>query len=155
MTNQPLNDCEQELPSASTPMSIGFWFGHVGRAYRNRLQARLHELGMHIGQEIVIMTLVNEDGQTQSQLAETLRVEPPTVTKMIGRMERNGWVERRPDSEDGRITRVYVTERARSLSREIERVWAELESEMLVGVSDIEQALLRRVLDTMHANLKR
>lgn len=135
--------------------SIGYRFAQVGRTHRNAIQARLTALGLHTGQEIVIMALMEHDGQAQNQLAEALCVEPPTVAKMVARMERDGWLERRGDSDDGRVTRVFLTEKARALVPQIGAAWADVEMAMLVGVSEIEQALLRRVLHTMHSNLER
>ena len=55
------------------------------------------------------MELWDHDGRTQADLAESLGVEPTTVTKMLQRMEGSDLVDRRPDATDRRAIRVYLT----------------------------------------------
>ena len=89
----------------------------------------------------------------QSQLAACMGVEPPTATKMLQRMEHAGLIERRPDPEDARISRVYLTERGRALEQPVLEVWKQLETQTVAGLSPTEQALLRRLLMQVSANL--
>lgn len=133
---------------------MGFLLSQIGRAHRYHAQMGLNRLGLHIGQEMVIMHLLREDGQTQSQLADAMCVEPPTLTKMLSRMETVGWVERRGDPDDGRISRVYLTERARNLAAPMATIWDDLEARMMAGISEVEQAFLRRLMAQMYKNLE-
>ena len=82
-----------------------------------------------------------------------LCVEPPTVTKMLQRMEKAGLVERRQDDEDGRASRVNVTAQGRALQQPILQVWDNLEARMLANMTMTEQTLLRRLLIQALANL--
>jgi len=94
---------------------IGFQLLQVHKAHRQRAEASLNKLGIHTGQEMILFQLWIEEGIPQSQLAASMEVEPPTATKMLQRMERAGLIERRPDPEDARVSRVYLTERGRAL----------------------------------------
>ena len=125
----------------------------IMKAHRNHAEAGLSEIGLHVGQEFVLFNLSCHDGATQSQLADYLCVEPPTVTKLVQRMEANGLLERRTDSDDGRVSRVYLTERSHELLDGVRAVWAELEAQTVKGLSDMEQALLRRLLIQLLNNL--
>ena len=72
---------------------------------------------------------------------------------MLQRMERAGLIERRPDPEDARVSLVYLTERGRALEQPVLEVWKQLEAQTVAGLSATEQALLRRLLMQVSANL--
>lgn len=133
--------------------ALGYLLVQVCKAHRNRVQARLSEIGLYAGQEMILMRLCEGQGVTQSQLVDDLCVEPPTVTKMLQRMESVGLVERRQDSEDARVSRVYLTAQGEAIEGSLRSIWQELEVETTAGLSETEQALLRRLLLQVYANL--
>jgi len=132
---------------------IGFQVLQVHKAHRQRAEAALNKLGVHTGQEMILLQLWNEQGIPESQFAAFMGVQPPTATKMLQRMERAGLIERRPDLEDARISRVYLTERGRALEQPVLKVWRQLEAQTVAGLSPTERALLRRLLMQVSANL--
>ena len=54
-------------------------------------------------------------GCTQKELAEKMQVKPSTLNVMIGRMEKNGYIEKKQDEKDSRKSRIYFTEKGRSI----------------------------------------
>jgi DNA-binding MarR family transcriptional regulator len=82
-----------------------------------------------------------------------MEVEPPTVTKMLQRMEGAGLIERRPDPDDARVSRVYLAERGRALEQSVLDVWKQLEARSVSGLSLTEQTLLHRLLMQVLTNL--
>lgn len=132
---------------------VGYQIVQVCKAHRNRAEAGLSALGLHAGQEMILFLLWAEEGLTNSYLAERLGVEPPTVSKMLQRMECAGLVERRADSEDARVSRVYLTPHARELEELVLGAWRELEEATVRGFTETEQALLRRLLLQVRDNL--
>jgi MarR family transcriptional regulator, organic hydroperoxide resistance regulator len=132
---------------------IGFQLVQICRAHRNRADAALNELGLHVGQEWILFELWREEGPTHSQLAEQMCLEPPTITKMLQRMEGSGLVERRQDSEDARVSRVYLTDNGRGLEKQVIKVWQQLEVDTVRGLNETEQLLLRRLLIQISHNL--
>ena len=143
--------------SATRPMhkSTGLLLARVCRAHRGSVGAALSEVGLHAGQEMVLLQLWREDGLGHTELAERLGVEPPTVSNMLGRMQKAGLVERRRDPEDARCSRVYLTQKGRSLRRPVERLWEDVGRCAFAGISPEEERLLRRLLVRMHGNLTR
>jgi len=132
---------------------IGFQLVQICRAHRNRADAALNELGLHVGQEWILFELWREEGLTHSQLAEQMCLEPPTITKMLQRMEGTGLLERRQDNEDARVSRVYLTDRGRDLEKDVVNVWQQLENNTVRGLNETEQLLLRRLLIQVSDNL--
>lgn len=63
----------------------------------------------------ILMTLSSEGPKIQSELAAYVAIEPPTMTRTLRRMERDGLVTRSAESADGRRTTVRLTARAELL----------------------------------------
>ncbi|HMQ33293.1 MAG TPA: MarR family transcriptional regulator [Chloroflexaceae bacterium] len=136
--------------------SVGHALAQLCKAHRYAVDSALRALPRHelrVGQEQLLLQLWAADGISQSQLVERLCVEPPTVTRMLQRIEADGLVERRPDREDARISRVYLTTKGRALEAEVVAAWAAVEARATAGLSADEQALLRRLLNHMRENL--
>src|SRR5829696_1778168 len=87
--------------------NMSFVLAKVCKAHRAYVGALLAEHGLHVGQEMVLSELWQEDGLRGGELAVRLGVEPPTVTKMRRRLEGCGLVERRQDPADARSFRIY------------------------------------------------
>jgi len=133
--------------------NIGVLFAHICNAQRNLAEAEFNKLGLHAGQERVLLCLMVHESVGQSDLVTHLCVEPPTVTKMLQRMEKSGLVERHQDAQDGRASRVNATAQGRALKQPILQVWNDLEARMLANMTMTEQTLFRRLLIQALANL--
>ena len=125
----------------------------VSRSLRASALAQLAKLGLHPGQEFVLMQLFANDGQGQTALAERLGVQAPTVTKMLQRLEAGGFVERRVSAADNRVTLVYLSERGRALEKPLRQTWARLERQVTGGLNAHEREQLAALLRRVRANL--
>ena len=135
--------------------TTGYLLARVCKAHRGSVAATLAEVGLHVGQEMVLSHLWKHDGLTPSELADRLGVEPPTVTNMLSRMERAGLLERCRDPKDARCTRVHLTEKGRNLREPVERRWRAVQERAFEGVTVEEEALLSELLAKIHGNLTR
>ena len=91
---------------------IGFLISDVARLMRTAFDRRVRGLGLTRSQWLVINRLHRRPGATQSELAEMLEVEKATAGRMVDRMEKKGWVLRRPDAADRRVNRLFLTAEA-------------------------------------------
>ena len=135
-------------------LSIDFLIAQVGRRHHKRAHALLEELGLYHGQPRLLGALWREEGQTQSELAGRLRVRPATMTKMLQRMAEAGFVERRRDSKDQRLVRVYLTDAGRQVQEKVHQVWAQMEHDVLEGFDPAERRQLRAYLLRIRENLR-
>lgn len=133
--------------------TTGFLLAKVCKAHRAGVGALLSEVGLHPGQEMVLIELWESDGPRGGELAARLGVEPPTVTRMLARLENCGLVERRPDPQDARSFRVYLTEEGRRLEEPVARIWERSEERTLAGFSPDERRAFREMLVRVRANL--
>lgn len=143
---------KQQLPKQIAGY-LGVQLIQAFKAHHQRAEEALNKLGIYTGQEIILLQLWNEEGVTQSQIAACSGVEAPTMTKTLQRMERAGLIERRSDPTDARVSLVYLTEQGKVLVQPIIASWKQLEEQMVQGLTEAEQALLRRLLIQISANL--
>ena len=94
----------------------------------------------------VLLPLFEEDGLRMGEIARRARLSKQTMTTMVRLAERDGLVERRPDPEDRRATRVQLTAKARRFRPAAETVLAELEREVLGALGERRVAALRLAL---------
>ena len=126
----------------------------VTKAHRGLVSAALAKKDLHIGQELLLMELWQGDGITQTELAERLCIEPPTLTKMLSRLEKTELLEKRRDTEDKRICRIFLTEKGYSFEKPITDLWLKLEETILANLSSEERLLFRRLLMQIYDNLE-
>lgn len=88
-----------------------------------------------------------------SQLATTLAVQPPTVTKMVTRLSAQGFLRRATSEADGRLARVFLTDEGRALVETVDTSWKRLEREALVGLDEKDRKKLRKLLRQVEKNL--
>lgn len=111
------------------------------------------ELGLHLGQEILIVDLHHNPDTTQAELVQRMGFEQPTIAKAITRMERAGFVRRSPDPADRRVTRLRLTERGEDAVDAVTAAWAETEAQATAGLTEAEARQLVRLLGALHGNL--
>ena len=137
------------------PESMDFLLAQICRLHHARAHTLLEELGLYRGQPPVLHALWEREGLTHSELAARLHVQPATITKMIKRMEKTGFVVRRSDPRDQRVSRVYLTDAGCAIQAQVRQVWRALEEETLDGFSLEERMSLRHFFLQMRENLLR
>ncbi|MEM8744365.1 MAG: MarR family transcriptional regulator [Pseudomonadota bacterium] len=89
---------------------LAFLIQDAARLQRTVFDRRVRKLGFTRTQWLVLRRLQSQPGVSQSELAEMLEIEKATAGRLIDRLEENGWLERRADSTDRRVNRIYLTE---------------------------------------------
>jgi DNA-binding MarR family transcriptional regulator len=129
--------------------SLGYLVNRVARSLAHQLAEELRPAGVGIGQWAVLMFLWARDGVSQAELSRVVAIEPPTIVRTIDRMVRDGLVTRVPDPDDGRVTRIYLTERGRSLRDQLVPKAAAVNATNLGRMTATEGRTLRRLLDKL------
>ena len=140
------------LPPDASP---GYLVNHLARIFAAALQARIKPMGLSTGVFPVMLHLWQQDGLTQRDLVNRVDVEQATMANTLSRMERDGLILRRPDSEDGRVRRIWLTERGRGLHVEATTAAAQENENVLSGLPAAERdqliALLRKAINLNEA----
>jgi DNA-binding MarR family transcriptional regulator len=126
--------------------SLGYLVNRVARSMAHRLAESMRPQGIGIGQWAVLLFLWARDGMTQAELARDVAIEPPTMVRTIDRLVRDGLVRRGPDPADGRLSRIFLTDRGRSLRDELVPMAVAVNEATLSRLSEGEGRTLRRIL---------
>jgi DNA-binding MarR family transcriptional regulator len=131
--------------------SFGYLVNRLARMMAHQLGEELRPAGVAIGQWAVLMFLWSRDGMSQAELSRVVAIEPPTMVRTIDRMVRDGLVTRDPDPNDGRVSRIYLTERGRSLRDELVPKAVGVNAAVLSRMKESEVRTLRRLLGKLLA----
>jgi MarR family transcriptional regulator, organic hydroperoxide resistance regulator len=125
----------------------------VTRLHVMRIRQLLLGLGLHPGHELLLMHLWDTGPQRQTDLAAEFDTDSASMTRTVQRLERAGFVRRRPDPVDGRATLVESTPAGMALRGRVEQLWARLEADTVGDMPASQERQLLRGLQNLEANL--
>ena len=84
----------------------------LGRLHHMAFSSLFREDGLPPAQAGAMRVIIRCPGMSQRELADKLHIQRATATVMLQKMEKAGHIERRPDKDDQRISRIYPTQLA-------------------------------------------
>lgn len=135
--------------------SLGRVVGCLHRHARIYFEKELAPFGLGSGAFPVLMHLLHKDGMTQQELTEKLHVDKATITRVITKLVKSGYVRRERDPDDKRAYRLFVTQKARETSSEIRKVLRAWTAILAEGLTDEEQDTALKLLRHMRDNAVR
>jgi len=121
-------------------------FLHTAKLLTDRVREELDRAGLQHGQGRVLMALAGRKDLSQCSLARGLHIRPATVSNMLRRMEQAGLVERVMDSGDERVQRVALTRKGKRAQAAVERVWLDVEKDILAALAGYSKEDARSML---------
>ncbi|HKA52003.1 MAG TPA: MarR family transcriptional regulator [Candidatus Dormibacteraeota bacterium] len=125
----------------------------IGMKHRGQATVALSRLGLHTGQEVLLLELDARGPRTQAELAGALGCEPPSVTLMVQKLEAAGLIERRPSATDGRATVVELTDGGRALMPRLREVWLRLAEATVARLSGASLDSVLEVVEDLASSL--
>ena len=126
----------------------------LSRRLRLGFDELLEPFGLTSVQFALLQRLARVDGLVQAELSRRLAIEPATLTGILQRLERDGWVRRDCDAENRRLQRVWLSEKARVAMPELLTVQACRRRRVFAGFSPEDMARLEELLDRVEANVR-
>ena len=105
---------------------ISYLIGGAAKQVSRRARELLAPYGLTSVQYAVIRALHECDLQTGTDLAATLFMDSATLTGVIDRLEKQGYVARVPDAQDRRVNRLALQEKGRKLLPDLDRAMDQL-----------------------------
>jgi MarR family transcriptional regulator for hemolysin len=144
-------------PSADPPVTefAGQLFFRLWRATHTRTAEALGSIGLTPALFALLNVIEAREGAIQQELGSALGVDRSTMVSLIDQLESAGLARRRPSATDRRAREIAITPHGRRLLRRARRSAAEVEGEVLGGLTPAERGrlvtLLRRALDSAPA----
>jgi DNA-binding MarR family transcriptional regulator len=143
----------EALPELRRYESLGYVINLAARVFERALAEGIAPLGLTTGQFPALLALWEQDGITQSELAQIVRVEQPTMAQALARMERDGLIVREPDPADGRRAVVRLTARGRAVQAPAVAAALDVNRRAAAGLSAEQQQALITTLMELATNL--
>ena len=134
--------------------SLGFHCNLTVKAFLGAWEGKLKGTRVSPAQVMALAQLIASGPLSQSELVDRLSIAPATGVRLVDRMERDGWVARKPDSKDGRIKLVAPTKRAMDFWEKISKAGRAVMDQAYQGVTPEELETVKRVLERVRKNLK-
>jgi MarR family transcriptional regulator for hemolysin len=142
------------VPKPYIEREVAFTVNDVARLLKTYADQRARDLGMTRAQWAVLSRIENAEGLKQCELADTLDLQPITLTRLIDRLCDNGLIERRSDPDDRRVKWLYLTPAARPVLDGLTRIGRDLMATVLAGLEPAAVEQLLAQLLTLKANLR-
>jgi MarR family transcriptional regulator for hemolysin len=133
--------------------SAGYWLCTTWQVYQRALNEELAPQGITFRQCQVLGCLALEGQLSQSELAERMRIEPPTLVGILDRMERDGWIRRCTCPHDRRKKLVSAAEAAEPVWSTIVACAKRVRAQATKGLSKSDRVTLHKLLNRIQQNL--
>jgi len=139
-----------EEPAADhAPRSVGFLISQLGFFSSRRFTQALEPLGISPRDFLLMRFVAASDGQSQQTLAEQLEVPASRMVALVDHLEDMGLVERRPDPEDRRVRRLFITRKGRSVLEKAGKIAIDYETQLCAGINREEREQLIDLLQRL------
>lgn len=126
---------------------------YTARMVHRHWQGELKKQKLHWGQPPLLGYLDNHDGSTQQAIAQALDVRAATMTKMVTRLEDQGFVRREKDPADKRVMRVFLTDQAKETMAILYEEMRLKDQQAFQGFSQEEKTVLAEMLEKIRENM--
>jgi DNA-binding MarR family transcriptional regulator len=136
----------------ATRENLGYLLAKASQRWNELLQAGFAEAGfpeVKASYGSVLIPLFEEDGLRMGEIARRARLSKQTMTTMVRLCEREGLVDRLPDPDDRRATRVHLTAKAKRFRARAEHVLGTIESQVETTLGRRDTNDLRRSLSDL------
>jgi MarR family transcriptional regulator, transcriptional regulator for hemolysin len=125
----------------------------TAKAVREAFEDVMARAGSSLGIWIVLNAISDEGFVSHRILASHAHVDGATITYHVDRAEKSGLVQREVDPGDRRVKRLRLTPEGTRVYKLLSTEARVFEAQLFAGVSEAEQARLRRTLAKLRANL--
>ncbi|MEC9346244.1 MAG: MarR family transcriptional regulator [Pseudomonadota bacterium] len=143
------------MTAAPIDRNLEFLINDVARLMTREYDRRVRDMNLTRSQWWVLVSLIRNDGSNQTELADQLDIGKVALGGLLDRLEAKGWIERRPDPDDRRAKRVFLTDAVRPLIREMQEKGRSVHRLITRGMARNDQDRLVELLMQAKGNLAR
>lgn len=121
--------------------------------YIDRMSSRLKDYNMDQPSWRVLMLLGDKNPSSVGELSRRSVTKISTITRILIRMEKEQLVKRVPFAGDNRVIEVFITDKGKTVLKELRKLAAEVYSEAFDGISDKDIITFTNILMRLRQNL--
>jgi MarR family transcriptional regulator, transcriptional regulator for hemolysin len=134
--------------------SSGYMTNWAARLFARAIDVELKPLGLSSAYMPVIFALARGQALSQRALTEAASIEQPTMAATLSRMERDGWVMKRPDPNDRRSSLYSLTPAGMEMTEKVRAAGQAVNEAAMEGLSEAEREAYLVLLGKVVANLE-
>lgn len=138
----------------SLDTTLGYMLAQACKFHKSAIASKFQQIGLYTGQEMILNHLEKHGQVAHNDLAEAVGIKPPTLTTVLGRMEKNDLVQRSKSEQDKRIQLVSITSKGKKVQKEVIGLWMQVEETTFDSFSLEEKILLKRLFQQIVDNLQ-
>ncbi len=127
---------------------------YIGRIHHMAFGTVLQQGNLPPAQMGALKVIIRNPGMSQRELADALHIQRATATVMLQKMEKAGYIDRRPDQDDQRVSRIYPTEFAVTYDAENKKAVDDYFEKCFYNFQTEEFEVLERILTKLGSNIR-
>lgn len=104
----------------------------------------LARLGLSFSQALILLNLYDENGVSQKDLQNKLKIESPSLTKSLDLLDRKNLIMRKSNNNDKRVKNIFLTVNGRNLEFELQEC---LKTSSLSFTKELNPVDLQKAID--------
>ncbi len=120
---------------------------------RIKVREMMADSPLHPGQPRLLQYICDHPGCTQKEAADELDVTPASAAASLKRLEKAGFVSRRPDPKDARRNQLFITDQGIGQMEANRRKFEQLDQQLFAGMTEAEVDAFGRTCEKMFDNL--
>lgn len=122
--------------------------------HRLNIHKKAVKNGLYLGQLPILEYIEKHEGCTQREVADYMKVSPPSIATSVKRMQKAGLLEKVADRSDLRYNRLTITEKGREISKKCRKDFNKVDEQLFSGFSVKECKQLAGYFDRMIDNMR-
>jgi len=135
-------------------MPIGLMLRMTEHAHDCLVREKMDSIGAPKAFGPILFRIRDCEGMMQSDLAKSMYFSAPTISVAVQKLEESGYIIRKPDENDQRQSRVYLTDDGIAFTKKMDETFMECEKILTDGIPEEDIEKLRSILTKMRENIK-
>ena len=134
--------------------SVGYWICMSAHLFERAMNEQLASQGITYRHVQVLGWLALVGNLSQTELADRMNIEPPTLVGILDRMEAQGWLAREADPEDRRRKIITPLPKAQQAWSKITASARRIRAQAVAGLDEHQVRTLKELLSVVRENLE-
>ena len=132
--------------------SAGKIIGEISRAAHIYFQNDFKEYSIGHAQVRTLNFIAHNEGITQVQLSDYLKLDKSSITSQLRILENNGYIKRKISHHDARVHQIFITDKTKEILEPLKNIFSTWSNVLLDGLSESEKKNVFLLLEKMRKN---
>lgn len=135
-----------------------FLIGRIRENVNNFIVKELEELGIKgvvPSHGDILVSLFKQEEMTMTEIANKIHRDRSTVTTLVNKLMKLGYIKSKKNPEDSRSSIIYLTTKGKALEKDFKEISDKIFQKEYKGIDESEKEIFYRVLNKIHENFER